>query len=274
MNIFEIESYKQVIKETVLEKKKSGNAMTLKRLSEKIDMQYTYLSKVLNQEDVHLSEDHLFKTCYVLGFGAEDTDYLLTLRQRDVAQDQDRQNFLTNKIDSLRASKKLNAEILQVDNLSQPQIEYLFNPLAVVVHIAINVPQFKEDPLQLCSLLGIDRAFLKSTLKLLEANDYVILSNNYDFKIEKVLKKQFHIGKDNPLMRMHQNLLRLKMAGKSFETSENDKNSFFVTFSGNQETMDEVNSEFNSFIKKVEEIVGKAKKENVFQMSFDLLRWL
>ena len=68
MDIYKQTSYKQIIKDSVKEKKQQRSSFNLRKLAECIPVQYTYLSKVLNHEEAHLNEDHLFKACRLLDF--------------------------------------------------------------------------------------------------------------------------------------------------------------------------------------------------------------
>jgi hypothetical protein len=75
-------------------------------------------------------------------------------------------------------------------------------------------------------------------------------------------------------MRVHQTLLRQK-AGMHLQTlNEDEKHNFMGTFSADPETAAEIKKKFRDFLKDVERLVIKAPSKNVFQMSFDLFKWL
>ncbi|MEM7647282.1 MAG: DUF4423 domain-containing protein, partial [Pseudomonadota bacterium] len=246
----------------------------LKRLSENIPLQYTYLSKVLNSENTHLSEDHLFKACRLLNFESSETDFTLLLRQRDATQDPDRKDYLKAQIEKRRRDRKLNTDSLRGRALSQNQAEYLLNPMCILVHMALHIDSVKKDPIQLCSTLGISREKLKSLLQIIARNSLIQISPYDPFEVELIASKRFHVGTDHPMMRVHQNLLKMKMATKSFEVEEDEKNSFLVTFTGDDRAFEEINLAFKEFIKKTEQIVKTSRHTKLYQMSFDFFRWL
>ena len=274
MDIFAENTYKNIVREAVKRRQKSNGGFNLKRLSESIPLQYTYLSKVLNSENTHLSEDHLFRACRILNFEAVETDYTLLLRQRDVTQDADRKDYLQAQIEKVRREKKLNTETLRGRSLSQNQAEYLLNPMCILVHMALHIDDYLQDPVKLCSLVGISRDRLKSLLQIIARNHLIQISPYDPFKVELASSKRFHVGKDHPMMRVHQNLIKMKMVTKSFEVEENNKNSFIVTFTGDERTFEDVNLAFQEFLKKTEEIATRSLSTNLYQLSFDFFRWL
>ena len=58
------------------------------------------------------------------------------------------------------------------------------------------------------------------------------------------------------------------------ETPEKDKKSFIATFSMDEEAYKECVDKFEQFISDVQKISRKYRVEGVYQLSFDLFKWL
>lgn len=274
MEILDYDDYKTALKEAVKSNRRSRKSLTLRYLAEQLPIQYTYLSKALNDSKTHLNEDHLFRASRILGLLPDETEYLLTLRAQALASSSERKEYLQSKIDQLKRGRHLQAENqVWSSNALKHQMEYLFNPLAVLVKVALPIKEVQRNPKILCQKLGITVHELRQTLAILEANGYLELKSD-GITIQAIKKGQVHFGKDHPLMRVHQNLIRTAINDTLLKTSEEDKHSFLATFTADRKTYEKIREEFERFLKKVQALVGDSRHENVFQLSFDLFKWL
>jgi uncharacterized protein (TIGR02147 family) len=270
--------YKQIVRLRLKERQKTNPSLTLKKLSDLIPVQYTYLSKVLNSNQSHLNEDHLFTISRVLGLQSEEADYLMTLRAWDVAQDPERKRFLHGKLENQRREQKLNIEQkdLQSDKLST-EMQFLLNPLCIVVHVAISNLILRKNPQALCSKLGISLQQLKEILRILALNDLVELDRD-QITVKATKQMQFHLGRNHPLMRVHQNALKAATANRISQTEEDQKQCFMATFTSNEEDFEQIKSEFQVFLKKVEGVARRSQKpkdnDQVYHLNFDFFRWI
>ena len=55
---------------------------------------------------------------------------------------------------------------------------------------------------------------------------------------------------------------------------ENDKYNFVASFSASENEKEEIHREFLKFLNKIESIVKKASNKNLYQLNFDLFKWL
>ena len=253
-------------------------SFSLKRIAEMIPVQYTYLSKVLSQEGADLNEDHLFSVCKILGFRHEETEFITNLRAWSLAQDLDRKKFLYGKLESQRKLKKLNAEHESMDQTKlNNEFGYLLNPLCVVVHIAMTSQILRKNPSILCSRLGLSQKQLKEILKVLAINDLIDLSED-GLTVKAVKKMQLHLGRNHPLMRVHQNLLKTAILHRLNQTGEEEKHSFMATFTLDAKSFSEIKDEFQTFLKKVEGIATRSQRpadhQEVYNLNFDFFRWI
>ena len=217
-SIYETKDYKKLIRSRLAELQKQNKAVTLKKIADLIPVQYTYFSKVMNNDDVHFNEDQLYTICKTLSLGPEETEYLSTLRSWQTAQNENRKLHLFAKLEGMRRQQKLNVEIKESKNekLSH-EMAYLLNPLCVILNVAMSSDILRQNPLQICSRLGISQKTLKETLKILALNDIIVLDKDH-LTVLELKQHSFHLDRSHPLMRVHQNQLKA-----SDSSSESDR---------------------------------------------------
>lgn len=278
LEIYSQQNYKDVIRSQLKEQQKKNRSLTLKKLADLIPVQYTYLSKVMNHDQYHLNEDHLFTICKALSLPPEETEYLLTLRAWSVVQDSERKKHLLGQLENKRREKKLNIKQKESDTEKlSTEMGYLLNPLCIVVHVAMSNQILRKNPQTLCSKLGITVKQLKEILKVLALNDLVELEND-QLTVKATKQLQFHLGRNHPLMRVHQNLLKTAVINRLNQTDEEEKHSFMVTFTSNREDFMKIKEEYQNFLKKVETIARRSQRpqdhQEVYHMNFDFFRWI
>jgi hypothetical protein len=271
--VYEYDSYKEAIKNRIQLYKKSRPHLTLKWLAERVPVQYTYLSMVLNKEKAHLNEDQLYRVAELLEYLPEETDFLLLLRSEKSANETKHQQYLKKKIEQIRMQRSVSAEY-KTSNSAQLDIEmkYMLNPLAQLTHVALFINEYQQDPRRLCGHLGISLDKLRELLEILEMNQYIELGEDH-FEIKKVHNQRAHFGREHPLMRVAQMLNRSSLQSRMQNTTEEKKEGFFVTFSMDDEGFTEVKKLFSDFLKNVQEVKRKTKNKHLYQMNFDFLKW-
>ncbi len=271
-DIFQEADYKALLRGRVKALAAQGKRITLKRIAEKIPLQATYLSKTLHDEKAHLNEDHLFSVCHLLEFLPNEIDFIFLLRAHAISQDKGRREFLQKKLDQIRRSREVSAPVqeFRARQLNQ-EMDYLFDPLCVLVHVSLAIPGYLKNPGRLCPLLGITSQRLQRTLKKLEGLNFVELGEGQ--KITRVLQSRVHFGTDHPLMRLHQTLLRLFSATQVIRLPEEEKHCFMTTFSTDDETMAQIKARFRLLVKETEHLVKGSPQKRTYQMNFDLFSW-
>lgn len=273
MNVFEVNDYKKALRERTREIRKRRPKMTMRYLASKIPIQYTYLSKALSQPAVHLNEDDLFSLCRMLEFLSEETEYLCLLRAVETSHEPIRRSHLKNKAERIRRSQELAASMQQFQSSQLNQdMSYLFDPMAIVVHVSLFNKDYAAHPKRLCSLLGISASRLQRILKNLSQAQFIELSETGE--IVSVLKGQIHYGTDHPLMRAHQGLLKSQSAARVQQAEESDKYSIISTFVTDEPTFKKLQDRLKAFLKEAETLVRESRPEGTFQLNLDLFRWL
>lgn len=265
--------YKRAVRSTVAELKKRKSSLTLAKLAGQIPVQYTFLSKALNDPKAHLNEDHLFKLGRLLELLPDEIDFLLLLRSQATASTPDRREYLSAKIEALRKERTLSADhVSRTGDRLRTEMSYLFNPMCMVVHAALFIREYEKDPRRLMNPLGLTEERLKEVLLILEQNEFLELGKT-PFQIKEVKSKFPHYGPDHPLMRLHQQVVKGALVQKLSAIPESDKESFFVTFTMDETAFGEVKKRFRAFLQDIQKLTFECKHKNVYQLNFDLVKW-
>ncbi len=277
VQIYEYQDYKKILKKLLSERQKSKKGLTLKRVSELIQIQYTYLSKVLNHQGNHLGESHTLALCALLELSALETKYVMKLRALNSCESKQLKDFYLREVADFLSELKLEAKIKQDHETHlNSESHYLLNPICTVVHVALTTEFYQKDPLKLCSVCGITRGKLKEILQILENYGILVLKPN-GVDVEKMLEHRMHIGRTHPLLRVHQQLLKQFIQEKVFQSSEENKYSFLVNFTTTEEGFQEIKSDFQKLIerasKRNQEKVKPQENKNLVSMNFELLFW-
>ncbi|WP_413290021.1 TIGR02147 family protein [Bdellovibrio sp. HCB337] len=275
MDVFAESNYKEILKLRLKELKTRRRSLSFKKVADYLGVQATYLSKILNQDSHHLAEDDLYSTCRLLEFLGEETDYILLLRTHAVCTRAERKKELAAKIDRLKNERKLNADSQQLQSSAiTNQMEYLFTPHLLIFHVALMSDTLRKDPRGIGARLGLKVPEVRELLKKLERMELVKLDPEDAFEILEVEKWRTHFHKDHPLMRVGQNLLRQVAQTRLQTTPESEKHSMNFTFTMDANGFDDLKKEFQVFLKKAEEISRKSRHSEVYQLNFDLFRWV
>jgi hypothetical protein len=266
------EDYRNSLKHRMQNLQEERPGLTWRKIAAEVPIQYTYLSRALNDERTHLNEDHLFVVCRALKFFPSEIDFLLTQRSLATAGDPERKDFLVSKLREARTLRKLSVEGQSFDNMND-QIRYLFEPLCLVVHMALDIPVYRSDPSKLCAALSITVGQLREILRVLSRNDYIELESD-GLNVRKIKSGKIHFGPEHFLMRYHLSMVKSQMIARIARTAEQDRFGFLVTLTMDEASFMRMREEFQQFLSRAEAIAAQAKSENVYQMSFDLFRWL
>jgi uncharacterized protein (TIGR02147 family) len=273
MDLREFRDYKEIVRERIKELKVKQPAMSLKRVAEKIPIQYTYLSKVMNSPDHHLSEDDVFRLSEILEFSGAEVEYFLLVHEMQSARLPSRKRYLETKVEALRRERAVRADEWEGGQAALArEMAYFLDPACLLVWVAVTLERYRQDPRRLAPLLGISEDRLREILQKLEAMQLVELGRG-GLSVTRVLKSHVHFSKSHPLMRTHQHLVRMMLQDRVLHLSESDKESFQVTFTSSAKALDEIRGEFRKFITRVEELSRARKSEQLYQLSFDLARW-
>lgn len=269
--IYEYTDYKKVIKDRLKDLKQSKPKFSLQYLAGVLDIQYTFLSKVMNSDMHQLGEDHIFTSGYTLEFLDDEVDYLLLLRSHQATSNKVRKSFLFQKISTTqkRHTLSLNTAKSPASEFGD-DMRYLMDHHALVIHAALSIKSIQKNPAILGSLMGIDSVKVKEILTLLDRMGRI----EYDPKsaeVKKLLNARMHFGKDHPLTRTHQLVMKTSLNQLSFTASEEKKENMFVTFTTDPVGFEKIKKKIKEFTADVQKITLDHKHAGVYQINLDFI---
>lgn len=275
MNVFNETNYKEALKEKLkyLNSTRSSRKLSFRSLALKISIQHTYLSRVMNNENVHFNDDQVYELASLLEFNTEEIDYLLLLRAQSTTTSESRKNILQKKIDFIKQNSQLKAEQGKFhESLLDKDVNFLLDPYSIIMLTAFAIDDYAEKPKKLCVKLGLSFEKMKQTIHKLSELGFLEFDPD-TFAITKAEIPHMHYSTDHPLMRAHQQLMRTMCSAQLFKIDDADKKSFMVTFGADEEAVNKIRGKFLTFLAEIEPIVVGAKAESAYQINFDLFRW-
>lgn len=269
IDIYEHHNYKTAIRAAT----KNHPSMSLKRLSQSVPMQYTYLSKVLGDNGSHLSEDQLFVIGETLDLSPAEREYLLLLRAQATCHNPGRREYLQQRFEHIQDLRKLRAKVKEADAsyLKHEQL-YLLDPYCIVIHVALHIESFAKTPTKLCALLGLSYSAIQT--KLAKLRDAGVIELDESARVIKVHQNHIHYSPNHPLMRTHQQLLGTLSANQIQKNDETDKYRFMASFSADPDALKQIRHEFERFLERVEQVALSSPDRHAYQLNFDLFKWV
>lgn len=275
MNVFNETNYKEALREQLkyLNANRASRKLSFRSLASKLNIQHTYLSRVMNNDNVHFSDDQVYELASLLEFSTEEIEYLVLIRSHEVSTSEVRKISLQKKIDSIRQGYKLKAEQGKFhESQLDKDIRFLLDPYSVIILTAFSIDEYALKPKKLCAKLGLSDEKMKEIIKKLAELGFLDFDSE-TFAITKVGSPHMHYSTDHPLMRAHQQIMRAMCSTQLLKINDEDKKSFMVTFGADSATVEEIKAKFLVFLKEIEPLVVEAKAENAYQLSFDLFQW-
>ena len=171
-------------------------------------VQKTYLSRVLNSTDAHLSEEQLYHASMYLGMPKDEREFLQLLRRRDRATARALQDELDHDIERVRQHHRKTDQYIKVKPRDQKDRRptatagwdpFYTDPLNLLTHVFLTVERFRKDLPALASALRIDMDRLTRVLTTLEAQGLIRLVDDQLM----LLKRDTHLPSDSPVSYTH-----------------------------------------------------------------------
>lgn len=274
MNIFEFNSYREVIKASIEESKRfSGKKITYQELAENLRIQKSYFSKVM-AGNAELSRDQAFLYTQHFNFNDLDREYFELLVELERTSLKDYRKILSKKVKKLQHQNTQSLKYLKEKTgkqLTSDQLQrYYLLPETQLIHLSLGLPVIQKDPSVLKNIFGVSEEILTNCINTLKELDLI----EDDGDLIKTKRSNMHLNNGSEFFHQWHTQFKLKSLEKLKSLSSEDKYNFLVTFSSKEKDKEKIRIEFLNFIKKVESIVKKSEKENLYQMNFDLFKWI
>ncbi len=269
--VYKYDDYKKALKERVRYLKKQKPKYSLQYLANTLKIQYTFLSKVLNSPSHHLSEDQVFTAATALDFLEDEVEFLLCLRSFQSTQKSSRRDLLFRKISNIQRRHRLSTDMAEPSTeASAQEMKYLMDHQAVIVHTALSIKSILNHPQSLSTYLGIDLQRLTDILILLDQLGRIEFDAK-EFTVKKVLRPRLHIGKDHPLMRLHQLTMKIALNQMSFAKPEMKKENFFATLTTDQVGFEKIKVRIKSVLTEIQQLSFEHSHQGVYQLNVDFV---
>ncbi len=274
ISVFSFLDYKKYLRAEIAERKQKTGPLkvTFSDVAASAKIHQTYLSRVLaGQADIN--SDQAFAIATFLGLGHKEAEYFLLLVENQKSSNQARKKILLEKINRLKDQSLKTKAHLQSHFLS-PSVEktslYYTDPIHQVVHMALTIPEVAQDPerLRLCLCLSVKR--FQIILKNLEEYGFLRSTGS----TYESLQSSLHLDPASPVNDTYQQMMRSLALGRFPLIEEKEKNLVSVMITIDEEHKSKIREEFMFFLKKVEGIVKDSPAKELYQMNFDLLKWM
>jgi len=275
MHILDYTDYRKALLDTIRLQKTTSKGLKLAQISKRLKIQATYLSRSFHHPKTHLNDDHFDSLLHMLKLKENEQLYLWALRNYELSQNSDRRERLKAQLEELRRNFRLDVKHKTFETANEFETKYLMEPWHLIVHLALHLERYKTQPYDLVAALGISKRKISEILSNLESGNFITARYKNDrYQIIEVLQNKIHFGRQHPLMRSHQILLRSLAMAQLQRSDESHKNSFSATFTANSEIFSKVDELWGQFIHNLQKESEKYPETEVFQINFDLFRWL
>ncbi len=272
MKLFEFNSYQKIIENFILEQKSLGSGLTYQNLALELRIQKSYLSKVMKGA-AFLNKDQAYLLAQQMKLNKEERDYLFLLIDYERVANKTFKNELKKEIKQIQLKNTQSDQYLDKDindfSSSQMQLYYLL-PEVQLIHLAFAIPKYQKAPEQLKKDLKLNSEIFQESVRILSELELI--------KIEKqqviLLKSNIHLKNDSPFFHQWQTQLKLKGIEWSKSLEVKDKYNFVASFTASDEDKENIRLEFLKFLNKVEKIVKRSDSKKLYQLNFDLFKWL
>lgn len=272
LNILNYRDYKIFIKDALREKKnRVSGRFTYDRMAKACGIQKTYLSRVLNSEDSHLSEDQLYLAATYLGLTKQERKYLQLMRSRQKSSSVQYQAEIQSEMDTFRQANERSEHHLSAEpiNSEVELAQYYLDPNLMLAHIFLTVEKFRKDLKLLARQLNLSAEYLTDILMKLEQMKLIKLSaDGY-----VLLKDSTHLSVDSPFYFPFRCMQRVKSLDRIQKVPKEKSYNFSVVFSADEATRREIKTKFLSLLETIEKVSRSAPAEDVYQINFDLFDW-
>ena len=271
MNIFNELDYREVLRKTMEERKKIDSSITYQKLAQYMRIQKAYLSQVIKGAR-NLSQDQLFLALNFLNFSSEEKNYLFLLLELAKCGLKEREKELLKEIKIWQKEKKKTAQYIDVKELSDHNFnrqDYFLDPFNQIIHTALYIEEFRNDPLSLAKKLFIPKKRISTYLKNLERMNIIKVTSQ---GIE-LMDVELHLPKDSPIFDSYKSQCYTNTMNRLKQIEESKTYNFTVVFSATDEIRQEINENFMKFLVKTKKLVADCKPDEVMQMNFDLFSW-
>lgn len=272
MNVFELEDYKKIVRQALVEKKKiAGTQFSFQNLAAACGIEKAFLSRVLNGKS-HLSANQLLLACEFLEFKKPERDYLLQVWLMQRATNRKQREALLLEVRRLQQAMRRTEESVEVNPLqvsTQKHVEYFLEPNAQLVHMFVAIDAYRTQIRTIAEKLSMSTQELERILSLLMSLGAIEVKKGQ----LSVASTEYHLPSGSPVFKAYRNNLRVKALAKMSGLENEKAYSFSAVFCATDKVKQKLQSEFLEYLSRSRKLIGDAPSEHVYQLNFDLFQW-
>lgn len=270
-SLFEMTSYKDLIREKLLELKSVNPRYTFDALSRAMNVHKPYLSKVLSQKG-NLNSDQIYCCAQYLKLTDLESEYFLLLYQENTSCHLERKKQLQTQIEKLKLRALKSDSLYSEPNPSgelQAESNYFLDPYFALIHMFLLIDEYSSDYKLIATKLNLPLAKVNDYLESLHRLKVIQIQSS---KI-KVLKEFVRLPENSNLISPFRNLSKMKSLDKISNLPINDYLSLHVFFTSDERTRKKIQKLFLEFLEQAKTLADKSPAKEVYQLNFDLLKW-
>jgi len=267
MSLFQTENYKDILNETIADRRKVEKGVS-RKLADHLNVNPSMVSQVLSGPK-DFSEEQMIFVCEFFGFAPLETQYLLLLLQKARAGSVKLKAHFEKNLIQIRTQAKLVSERVQTNrDLNDLEKAIFYSSwMYPAVHLLTTLEQ-KPRFEKICERLGAEPTKVREILNFLIEIGMVVEVNN-TFSSGPVAT---HLEKKSPLLIKHHTNWRLK-AIQVAETLSDEELMYTANFSVSKKDFHILREQLLQTVQKFLKIVGPSPAEEIAQFNIDLF-WI
>jgi len=273
MNLFLLDSYRDVLRETLLDKKaRFGRAFTFEKLARACRLQRTYLSAVLGGKG-HLSSDQVYLACGFLELALDERRFTSLLHEHERSEVKERRVSLAREIEELRQRALATDTYVAAKPLAggpnEALVDFYLDVNAQLVHMFLTVKRHRQDSERIQVALGLEPSIFREALAKIERAG-LIKSKGKEIEL---LRDDFHLPATSSLYPNYRMQMRLKALEHMQTRPRDDHYSFSVLYSADEASRNQIRARFLELVDWAQSLTQQEESAHVYQLNFDLLKW-
>lgn len=271
-SVFDYGDYRDLILHFLEQKKLIDTKLTHQDFARECQLQKGYLSRVFKKER-DLSRDQLYLATEFLKLSKIHREFLFLLHDYNRSGLHARRHKIEVEIFEYKKKYSATEHHIKTDKVLEseenPEFkEFFLNPEFQLLHIFLLVPRFRQN----LGLLAkcFEARVLNRGLEILQILEIIkIVDNRIDLNANKFL----HLPATHSIYQTFRILTRLKALAKIQNNHDQGNYGFSAFFAGDLKIRDRTREKFLKFLAEVQQDSVESEKEDVYQITFDILKW-
>jgi len=256
-----------------LRRVKLGNKVTFERMATACGIQKTYLSRVLNSADAHLSADQLYQACLYLGLTRQERRYAGLLLEYERSTCTQRREELGAELEELRRKSQRSESYMapKVAGVNTVDLAtYFLDPDAILVHVFLTSSKYRTDLALIQRRLSLSDTRFSAIMAQLRAKQLIEIDERGNVR---VLQDELHLPVDTDIYPAYRTLQRLRTIDRLRTLDEQQAYSFSAVFTADEAICDRIKGVLLEALREIEKLATNAPATEVYQVNLDLFDW-